>query len=497
MNDDNLNPPENQSESLSDRPIFETVSSDQEGGLKPEEIASDVSSPEEVLSSAPPDLTGEVPMVYHENNNKIFIIIGTVIFFIVILLFLSNLIFKRGANKVISPITLKYWGLWEDKEVIDPLIIEYQAKNKNVKIEYEKKSPQEYRERLIARSRNNQGPDIFRFHNTWVPELSEVITTLPTTIISNAEFEKIFYPIHQKDLKVGNNYVGIPLMIDGLVLIYNDDLFNKAGIVTAPTSWNEVIDYASRLTVKDKNNVLITSGIALGTTSNIEHYSDIFGLILLQNGGDLRNLDQQAAVDALESYRKLAEDPKNSFWDETMPNSITAFIQEKLAMAFVPSWQIINIKIANPDLKLKVMPVPIVPGGKPLSLANYWVEGVSRYSKNQMEAWKFLKFLSEKDSMTKLYENQAKTRLFGEPYSRVDLASTLVQNEYIGPVIQQSKYFTSIPVISRTYDNGLNDEIIRYIENAINATIQGTSYSEALATAQQGISQVFLRYKIE
>lgn len=496
MTDDNLNSPGNQSENQSDRPIFETVSSDQGRELKPEEIASDVSSPEEAATIAPPDSSGEIPMVYHENKSKIFIIAGTVIFFIIILFLLSKIIFKGGSN-VASSITLKYWGLWEDKEAIEPLIIQYQAKNKNIKIEYEKKSPQEYRERLIARSRNDQGPDIFRFHNTWVPELNEVITTLPSTIMDNAEYEKTFYPVHQKDLKVGNNYVGIPLMIDGLVLIYNDNLFKKAGIMTAPTNWNEVIDYAGKLTVKDKNNILITSGIALGTTSNIEHYSDIFGLILLQNGGDLRNLDQQAAIDALESYRKLAEDPKNSFWDETMPNSITAFVQEKLAMAFVPSWEIINIKTANPDIKLKVMPVPVVPGGKPLSLANYWVEGVSRYSKNQIEAWKFIKFLSEKDNMTKLYENQAKTRLFGEPYSRVDLASTLVQNEYIGSVIQQSKYFTSIPVISRTYDNGLNDEIIRYIENAINATIQGTSYNEALSTAQQGISQVFSRYKIE
>jgi len=502
MFDDKINPSENQTENQPTSPVFETVPVDQQvsqppSDLNPEEIAADVSSPEEVTSAPPPDIPfDEPPTVYHENKGKFFIIAGTIVFFVLILFFLIKILFKKGTS-VSQAITLKYWGLWEDKEVIEPLIAQYQSKNKNITIEYEKKSPQEYRERLIARSQNGQGPDIFRFHNTWVPQIKEVIAALPSTIMTNEEFEKTFYPIHQKDLKIDNNYVGIPLTIDGLVLVYNDNLFKKAGITSAPTNWNEAIDYASRLSVKDKNGNLITSGIAIGTASNIEHFSDIFGLFLLQNGGDLKKLDQEVAAGALESYRKFAEDPKSSFWDATMPNSITAFIQEKLVMTIVPSWEIINIKTANPDIKIKVIPVPAVPGGKPLSIASYWVEGVSRYSKNQMEAWKFIKYLAEKDNMTKLYENQAKVRLFGEPYSRVDLASTLAQNEYAGPVIQQAKYFVSIPIISRTYDNGLNDEIVRYIENAINATIQGTSYSEALKTAQQGISQIFTRYKIE
>jgi len=69
-----------------------------------------------------------------------------------------------------------------------------------------------------------------------------------------------------------------------------------------------------------------------------------------------------------------------------------------------------------------------------------------------------------KGKLNQLYENESKVRLFGEPYSRVDLAASLSQNEYLGPVIQQANYYVSLPLISRTYDNGLNDEIVRYIE---------------------------------
>src|SRR3989344_9122092 len=168
-----------------------------------------------------------------------------------------------------------------------------------------------------------------------------------------------------------------------------------------------------------------------------------------------------------------------------MSNSTTAFIQEKVAMIIVPSWEVLSIKSSNPDIEIKVVPVPVVPGTASLSLASYWVEGVSRFSNHQLEAWKFLRFLTEKENMTKLYEIQSKVRPFGEPYSRVDLAPLLAQNPYLSAVIKQANNFHSLPLVSRTYDNGLNDEIIKYMENAINSTILGVSYKEALSTAKK------------
>jgi multiple sugar transport system substrate-binding protein len=310
-----------------------------------------------------------------------------------------------------------------------------------------------------------------------------------------AEFDKTFYPVAKKDLKVGEYYYGIPLMVDGLVLIYNNNMLKKAGIVSAPSTWDDITEIVPKLTVKDQSGNLITSGIAIGTSSNVDHFSDIFGLLLLQNGGNLATVDSAEGAGALEIYRKFSESPQG-YWNDNMPNSTTAFAQEKVAMIIAPSWQLLTIKAANPDIDMKVVPVPSVPGAAPISLSSYWVEGVSRYSQNQLEAWKFLRFLSEKDNMTKLYELQSKVRPFGEPYSRVDLASLLGQNEYLSAVIKQAPSFASLPLVSRTYDNGLNDEIIKYIENAINSTTQGVSYAEALKTAKAGITQVFTKYSI-
>ncbi|MDH7476405.1 MAG: extracellular solute-binding protein [Microgenomates group bacterium] len=498
MDDNKTKPEENQPVPEQPTPIFEAVEESpppsSEGDLKPEEISPDVTSPEDV-SVPPADFESAPPPVYEDNKNRYLMFGAGIIVFFLIFFFILSLILKAFKTPQ-KEVKLVYWGLWEEKEIFDPLINQYQAEHKNIKIDYQKMSPDQYREKLIARSKNGQGPDIFRFHNTWLPEIKEIVSPLPESIMSKTEFEKTFYPIIQKDLKAGQYYYGLPLMIDGLVLIYNDSLFKKVGINSIPNTWEDIMDFAAKLTVKDQSGQLITSGIAIGTASNLEHFSDILGMMLVQNGADLKNLNTNEAAQALEAFRKFAE-PPNNFWDESMPNSITAFIQEKVAMIFAPSWEILVIKNNNPDIDLKVAPVPAVPGTSPISLASYWVEGVSRYSKNQTEAWKFLKYLASKENLTKLYENESKYRLFGEPYPRVDLRELLMQNEYIGPVVKQAESYVSLPLSSRTFDNGINDNIIQYLENAVNSTIEGVSYSEALKTTKQGIDQIFAQYQIE
>ncbi|MGB4965720.1 MAG: hypothetical protein WBO77_01270, partial [Microgenomates group bacterium] len=70
----------------------------------------------------------------HEGSNKtkIFLIIGAVVFFIIMFFILFKVItsFTGGKSDSSSKeVTLTYWGLWEDKATIDPLIAEYKKKN--------------------------------------------------------------------------------------------------------------------------------------------------------------------------------------------------------------------------------------------------------------------------------------------------------------------------------------------------------------------------------
>jgi multiple sugar transport system substrate-binding protein len=286
-------------------------------------------------------------------------------------------------------------------------------------------------------------------------------------------------------------------MIDGLMMIVNEDLLKKAGIATVPTNWDEMLAAASQMTVKGKNNELITAGIAAGTATNVAHFSDIFGLMLLLNGGELSKLDTPEAIGTLEAYRRFAEEP-NNVWSETFSNSIVAFAQGKVGIIFAPTWEIHTIKATAPDLKLLVAPIPNPPGGKQFSLASYWVEGVSKKSKHQEEAWKFLVYLSSKNTMVKMYGTQSNMRLFGAPYSRIDLSDTIIQDPYLGALIIQAAEdkFISLPITSNTFDDGLNDGINRYLENAINGASQGVSYEEAMKIGHAGVQKILLQFNI-
>jgi multiple sugar transport system substrate-binding protein len=508
MDDNKTNQNKNQSPSFDEepKPLFETVPMDDGSNyvpgdnIQPEEVPGDVNSPDQSFGQGPSSYMGDqLPPVYEESKTKYFIIGGGIFFFFIIFFVLLMAILNGGNKKkatVVKNVSLTYWSLWEDKEVYQPLIDEYQSKNPGVKIVYQKMSQTDYRDKLIARSKDGRGPDIFRFHNTWLPEIKDVVAPIPPTIMTGAEFEKTFYPVQSKDLKIDKYYYGIPLSIDCLVLVYNEDMLKQAGISKPPVTWEEVIDMAGKITVREQGGNVVTSGIALGTASNVEHFSDTLGLILAQNGAKITDLNSAYAAQALEFYRKFAEG-KDAIWTDAMPNSVNAFIQQKTAMIIAPSWEVATIKMSNPDLHVKTAVVPVLDTARPpITMASYWVEGVSITSKNQLEAWQFLKFLSEKQSMTKIFESQSKLRPFGSAYSRVDLGDSLAKHEILGAVIQQSKNMKSWPVVTRTFDKGLDDRTVKYLENAVNSSIQGVSYKESMSTANQGISQVFKEFGI-
>lgn len=390
-----------------------------------------------------------------------------------------------------QPIVINYWGLWENEQILSTIISQFQEQHPNVQITYTKQSPRQYRERLQAALERGEGPDIFRFHNTWVPMLKNDLAPAEKTGYTAQEFQATFYPVAQQDLVIGGQVYGAPLMFDGLGLYYNEELLRAAGI-SPPTTWEEFRDAALALTVKDETGKIVTAGAALGLTSNIEHFSDILALMMLQNGADLANPTSQEAQQALAFYRLFAEKPGN-VWDETLDNSILAFASGKVAFIFAPSWQVFTIRDINPQLSFKIIPVPQLPGSA-VSWASYWVEGIAKNSKHKDEAWEFLKFLTSKENMVKLYSEQSKLRAFGEPYSRVDLAQTLISDPYVGAFMQQAQTAKSFFLASRTYDNGINDRMIKYLEDAVNSQAQGVSPEEALQVTAQGFSQVLTSF---
>jgi len=419
-----------------------------------------------------------------------------IILFLVLAVVLLGAVFLGktflGNFAVSQPVTLIYWGLWENESILIPVITEFESQNPQIKVEYVKQSPRQYRERLQAAMERGEGPDIFRFHNTWVPMLRKELAVAPVNIVSSAEIAANFYPVVAADLVGGSNVYGIPMMIDGLGLYYNEDLLSAAG-VSPPTTWPELLEAVPKLTVKT-GETITTSAIALGTTNNVEHFSDILATMLLQNGAKLISPTGKEAEEALIFFRKFAEpsDPVYT-WNETLDNSLAAFANGRVAMILAPSWRALEVKQLNPNLHFKIAPIPQLPGVT-ITWASYWVEGVSAKSKNTQQAWEFAKFLASRNSVTKLFTAEAKVRLFGEPYALKELGSSLKDDPFLGAYIQQAATAKSFPLASRTFDNGLNDKLIKYLEDAVNGLGRGSSPQAVLETMNAGFRQVLASY---
>jgi len=110
----------------------------------------------------------------------------------------------------------------------------------------------------------------------------------------------------------------------------------------------------------------------------------------------------------------------------------------------------------------------------------------------------FLHYLSLKDTEQALYTEEAKTRPFGEPYARMDLADSLSGNKLIYPFVAQAKTATSSYFASNTTDtDGLNsqtDEQLQIAVNSILSTTNPVSPQTATDTLVAGVSGIASKY---
>ncbi|EKE06382.1 MAG: hypothetical protein ACD_19C00015G0014 [uncultured bacterium] len=426
------------------------------------------------------------------------IILGGVLLFVTGFFVIKSLLSRNSTITTANEIV--WWGLWEDETVLKTVITDYELKNPGIKIKYVKQSKEDYRERLTNALAKGTGPDIFRIHNTWVPMFKSELDKVPASIYSASEFSTTFYPVATSDLTAGANLVGIPLEYDGLSLYINEEIFEKAG-KNVPNTWNELRQTARELTIKDENGTITQAGVAIGRTENVDHWPEILGLMMLQNGVDLTKPTSKLAEDALDFYTIFSQ--SDGVWDATLPSSTVAFAGGKLAMYFGPSWRSFEIRLQNPNLKFRTVSVPQLPkteANEPdVTYASYWAEGVWARSKNKTEAWKFLRFLSESDNLQKLYNDTSKTRMFGEPYPRQYMESLLKDHPIIGSTISGAKTAQTWFLQSKTWDGptGINSQINKYFEDAINLVNSGKESKIALEPVAQGVIQVLSQYGIK
>lgn len=407
-------------------------------------------------------------------------------------------------------IVLEYWGLWETEEVMEPILKEFEENNANISVMYKNNDQKNYFSKLNDALDLNQGPDVFRFHNSWVGVLKENLDAVPSYVYSNSSYKETFFPVNFEQLNIENSIYGVPLSHEGLALVYNKQLFKDMGqdYPNIDMTWVEFKNLAKNMTKKSGGEI-VQAGAAFGLSSNVDNFSDILGTLLYQVGADLETVDEKYYPEVFDFYTSFYNDSRNRVWDESFETSTIAFSEEKVAMILAPSWRIHEIIYRNPNLEFGLVPVPVFAKNEKnveadaktdAIWASVWSDGVNVNTDPEKKeaAWKLLKFLSSKEIQLS-FSNMIKEggyRSFGPIFSRQDLAQTNddeINFAYLNNAMQSKSWYLN----SETHDGELNDQMIAYFASAVNTLTQSDKETKTVyQTLQNGINSVLEKYEL-
>lgn len=366
---------------------------------------------------------------------------------------------NQKTQEAMKPFTLTYWRVYDGPDAFAEILSAYKKLHPFITINYRKLRYSEYESELINALAEDRGPDIFSIHNTWTKKYVSKITPIPPTItmaypVTRGAIKKEVIPelrtaksLSLNDIK--NNFVdavyqdivvsaldkttkqyeqkiyGLPLSVDTLAMYYNKDLFNNAGIAEPPVYWNnEFQQDVKKMTKQNDKGEIIQAGAALGGANNIERYSDILSILMMQNGSvmmadggqalfdripaTLKDQKYNPGLEALRFYSDFANPAKEVYaWNKNLDNSLNLFAQGKLGIMFGYSYHLPMIKAQAPKLNFGITKLPQIEGNTPVNFANYWLETVSNKSKYVNEAWDFIQFETRADQV-KTYLAKAK-----------------------------------------------------------------------------------------
>ena len=402
------------------------------------------------------------------------------------------LIGKLLGKEDIKEATLNVWGLWESEQTMQPIFQKYTAEHPNIKITYEDRSIMplvDYKERVFTRAFEGKQPDIVMTHISWIKSLvgRGAAWEAPSGLFESGYLDGNFFPVVKDAGTLEKNLYTLPSSYDGLVLIYNKRHFESADIAKPPADWEEFRRDSVALTVREDMGKgvfkLIRAGSAMGLADNIDHFSDVLGLMWVQAGVEIpKELDTEQAEDALTFYTNFSKE--DGVWDSSLPESIQAFASEKVSMVIAPTWRLYEIlsAISDPTV-VGVAAVPQAVTKAPISWATYWTWVVSKSSPNSDESWKLVKFLTDSEQQLALFSEVSKIRPFGSIYSNKALSQNLLTNGYLKPAIESAPYAKTAEIAGRSGNRRQCDAL----KKAVNEVISGKTSKEALITAKADI----------
>ncbi|MEV7070759.1 extracellular solute-binding protein [Streptomyces sp. NPDC091972] len=160
-----------------------------------------------------------------------------------------------SGDKADGPVTITWWdtsNATNEAPTYKALIKDFEAANKDIKVKYVNVQFDQAQNKFDTAAGASGAPDVLRSEVGWTPAFAKKGYFLPLdgteALADQAKFKSNLIEQAKYDGKV----YGVPLVTDTLALVYNKQLFEKAG-VEAPKTWDDLKKAAA--TIKDKTGV--------------------------------------------------------------------------------------------------------------------------------------------------------------------------------------------------------------------------------------------------
>ena len=405
-----------------------------------------------------------------------------------------------SGGKSVGQVTI--WGT-VDRSIMESVLSDLiQEDDAFQTVDYEEKDPKTYNAELIEALASNKAPELFMLAESDILSFQDKISVIPYSEISEREFRDTF--VNESDLFLSpGGIVGMPYMIDPLVMYYNRDLFAGAGIATYPRTWADVQAVVPKMTTLDTKSDVRRSAVALGTFDNISHAKEILSALLMQVGDPISKVTEdgqlestlgntvQGAVEnpaesALRFYTSFSNPTQSVYsWNRALPDSFNVFAAGDLGVYFGLASEYAQLVARNPNLAFDVSVLPQTESSRTsITYGRMVALAIPQNAKNYYGASLIAQKMTSNSGIASISSRT------GLPPVRRDLLSALDAQDSIEQTV-----FAESALISRSWFDP-NPQATRVLfKTMIDSVVSGRArLGEAVSEASAELSALFARF---
>ncbi len=309
------------------------------------------------------------------------------------------------------------WGV-APQDIMEQYFSNFNITNQGYSISYFHHDAQNLASDLTVALANNVQPDLILFSSDTFTEFADKLSPIPYTTYTERQYRDTNVDGAQIFL-TKDGVIGVPIVVDPMVLYYNKDLLAQGSFVVPPKTWAIMQQTVPVFTQKDSRNAVTQSAIALGTVQNISHMQDILSTLFMQTGNSIVSYDastgryvatlgssgatttSSAVAQALDFYVSFANPINANYsWNNGLPESRTQFLAGKSTFYLGFASELFSIQAQNPNLNFDVTEMLQTSNtARSVTYGTFYGLGMVKSAKNPVAAYAALSALSASTSI--------------------------------------------------------------------------------------------------